>query len=393
VSIAPRPLALRPLALGLLLGGVGLLCAAVPAWGPPAASADEPAAPAAKPIDAAIARGVEYLLATQKKSGCWGSPASNLFDIYAPAPGSQRSFEVGASALALSALVEVGGEDARVAAAIERATRYLLQRPVVRRIRPNTLYNTWAIMYALEAFARLLGREQPAEREKALRDAARQCVQALQRYEFVEGGWGYYNFGEKTRDPGPGSTSFTTASGLVALGMAKQRGVKVPRKLVQRAVEIMQKCRRPDGAYAYSYRTSWWATAGINKTKGSLARTPACLMALRLSEAEVDAAAFVQALEELETYGHFLRIARKYPVPHETWYQNSGYFCFYGYYYAGLCLDHVPPKRRKTFAAQIAGHLVKLQEKDGSWWDYQLYGYHKAYGTGYVLLTLGACRK
>ena len=36
----------------------------------------------------------------------------------------------------------------------------------------------------------------------------------------------------------------------------------------------------------------------------------------------------------------------------------------------------------------IATALAPLQEEDGSFWDYQLYGYHKAYGTGYVLLAL-----
>ena len=106
----------------------------------------------------------------------------------------------------------------------------------------------------------------------------------------------------------------------------------------------------------------------------------------------MDPARYTQALDELEKYGHFLRIARKYPRPHETWYSNSGYFCFYGYYYAALLTDDVPAKKAALYRKQIAGHMMKLQERDGSWWDYQLYGYHKAYGTGYVLLTLAKCR-
>ena len=35
---------------------------------------------------------------------------------------------------------------------------------------------------------------------------------------------------------------------------------------------------------------------------------------------------------------------------------------------------------------------MDMQARDGSWWDYQLYGYHKAYGTGYALLVLAKCR-
>lgn len=344
-------------------------------------------------LDQAIERGVAYLLKSQNKNGSWGSPASNLHDIFAPIPGSQRTFQVASSALCLSALLEVGGEDPKVRAAVARATTYLLGNHAVRRIRANTLYNTWALIYSLETFARLLAREKNPHQRARLLKASELCVKNLERYEFVEGGWGYYNFKVKSKDPGQGSTTFTTAAGLVALGMASQQGVAVPKGLIKRAVAIQRKCGRPDGAYAYSYRTSWWPTNGINKTKGSLARTPACLKGFSIWGEEVDPARFTQALDELETYGHFLRIARKYPRPHETWYQNSGYFCFYGYYYAALLIEDAPKKKRPTYRKQIAGHLLKMQEKDGSWWDYQLFSYHKAYGTGYVLLSLAACRK
>ena len=52
----------------------------------------------------------------------------------------------------------------------------------------------------------------------------------------------------------------------------------------------------------------------------------------------------------------------------------------------------MPEAERAKFRTQIASRLVPLQEKDGSFWDYQLYGYHKAYGTGYVLMILAGCR-
>ena len=98
------------------------------------------------------------------------------------------------------------------------------------------------------------------------------------------------------------------------------------------------------------------------------------------------------ALDNLEKNGRFLQIARKYPIPHETWYFNSGYFCFYGYYYASRLVAYAPEASRERHREAIAKYLVSVQEKDGSFWDYQLYGYHKAYGTGYVLLALANCR-
>lgn len=348
-------------------------------------------------IEAGIRAGVAHLVKTQRKDGSWGGPAPNLHvDIYAPKPGSNRAFTVGASALALSALLEVGGDGEAVRAAIHKGTEYLIRRHGVRRQRADTMYNVWAHMYALEAFARVLAREKRPEPRKRVLKAAEGCVSWLERMEFVEGGWGYFNFGIKTRDPGPGSTSFTTASGVIALEMAKRQGVKVPDKLIKKANRLIRRCAIPGGSFAYSFRTRMWAGIGsngnINFTKGSLARTPACLLAWTLSGEEVDPKRYTQALDELEKYGHFLLLARKYPYPHETWYANSGYFCFYGYYYASMLIEHAPAKHRAKYKRQIAEKLLPLQEKDGSWWDYQLYRVHKPYGTGYVLMTLARCR-
>ena len=349
-------------------------------------------------IEKAIELGVAHLVATQRKDGSWGGPAPNLHvDIYAPKPGSNRAFTVGASGLALSALVEYDSQRADVKAAIAKGTTYLMGRYGVRRQRPDTLYNVWAHMYCLEAFARLLAREKRPEPRKRLLKAAQGCVSWLQRMEFVEGGWGYFNFGEKTRAPGPGATSFTTATGVIALAMAKAQGVSVPDKLIDKANKLLRRCQIPGGSFAYSFSTRMWATNGrngnINRTQGSLARTPACILAWGMTGYEVDPARFPQALDELEKYGHFLRIARKYPFPHEIWYQNSGYFCLYGYYYAAMCIERAPKDKQATYKRQIAGHILAMQQKnDGSWWDYQLYQTHKPYGTGYALMTLYRCR-
>ncbi len=388
----------------LVVLGARSLCAEEP--GQPSAAAEKVTRAAAneqseaeldKQIDVAIRRGVAHLLATQRKDGSWGGPAPNLhIDIFAPKPGSNRAFTVGASALALSALIEVGGESEQVRAAIKKGTNYLLRRHGVRRQRANTLYNVWSHMYSLEAFARLLAKETRPEPRKRLLKASQSCVAWLERMEFVEGGWGYFNFGIKTRDPGPGSTSFTSASGVVALEMAKRQGVEVPAKLVKKANKLIRTCAIPGGSFAYSFGTRLWATHGqngnINRTKGSLARTPACLLALSLAGEEVDPQRYTQALDELEQHGKFLLLARKYPRPHETWYQNSGYFCFYGYYYAAMLIEYTPAKRHAEYRRQLAEKLLPLQEKDGSWWDYQLYRVHKPYGTGYVLMALARCR-
>ncbi len=358
---------------------------------PAAARSPTEATPGA--TEAAMRRGVAYLLADQNEDGSWGSPAPTLHvDIYAPNKGAFDGYQVASSALALSALIEVGGDASRVQAAIRKGTAWLLEHHQAKRATADVIYNVWAHAYALETFARLLDRETDAGQRAALLQAAQEAVKLLERYEYVDGGWGYYDFSIGTQHPSHGhANSFTTATALVGLTMVEAHGVEVPQRLLRRARRLINASRLPDGAYSYSFNFHFRAPWGVNKKKGSLARTPACLAALTRAGDAVPTRRIVAALDDLERFGHYLRIARKYPRPHETWFQNSGYFCFYGYYYASDLFDDVPAAKAREHAQNIASHLVPLQEKDGSWWDYQLYTYHKPYGTGYVLLTLARC--
>jgi hypothetical protein len=351
------------------------------------------AAPTRAQVDHAIAQGVAFLVKGQNKDGSWGSPAPTLtVDIYAPGPGAQEAYKVATSGLALAALVEAGGDAADVREAVRKGTDWLVANCRVRRTTIDVLYNTWSHAYALGAFARLLAKEKDEARRAALLKASATCVDMLERFEYVEGGWGYYDFDTQTRNPGNMATSFTTASVLVTLRMAKDQGVEVPKRLVDRAVGVLGRMRNPDGSFAYSWDHRYWPQGGINKIKGSLARTPACFLALRAWGGKVSDAQVATALENLRKEGRFLAIARKYPRPHEAWYQNSGYFAFYGYYYASQLLNVLAPEQRAVEAASMAAYLVPLQEPDGSWWDYQLYGYHKPYGTAYVLMALVRAR-
>src|SRR6202035_3920885 len=82
------------------------------------APADEPArsAPTTQPahytkteIDQAIARGVNFLVKDQQPAGFWGTGLETRgTEIYSSIPGSLDSFRIGASALCVMALREVG---------------------------------------------------------------------------------------------------------------------------------------------------------------------------------------------------------------------------------------------------------------------------------------------
>jgi hypothetical protein len=88
----------------------------------------------------------------------------------------------------------------------------------------------------------------------------------------------------------------------------------------------------------------------------------------------------------------WLDIGRKRPIPHESWFLVAGYFFYYGHYYAGLSIDQLPTETQANVRHQLAHVMLKLQEKDGSWWDYPLYSYHQPYGTAFALMTLVRCQ-
>jgi hypothetical protein len=89
----------------------------------------------------------------------------------------------------------------------------------------------------------------------------------------------------------------------------------------------------------------------------------------------------------------WLDMGRKRPIPHESWCQVAGYFFYFGHYYAALCIDQLPAKERAPFQDHLACVLLRLQEKDGSWWDFPMFDYHKQYGTAFALMSLERCRK
>ncbi len=88
----------------------------------------------------------------------------------------------------------------------------------------------------------------------------------------------------------------------------------------------------------------------------------------------------------------FLSNVRKRPVPHEGQFKIAGYFYYYGIYYFTESVRLLPQETHAAYATQLAAILMERQEKDGSWWDYPLYNYHQAYGTGYALMALAWCR-
>lgn len=350
--------------------------------------------PSAAQLDASIHRGIEFLLKDQNANGSWGTAEKTKdLNIYAPVPGSHHAFRGAVTSLCISALIEIGGESKEVQRSIDRAEAWLFEHlPKLRRATPTAIYNVWGHAYSIQALVRMHGRHEDAETRQKIVELIRTQYDFLDRYESVDGGWGYYDFELGTKKPASSSISFVGATVLVAFHEAKEIGVEPPEKLVRRAVAAIKRQRKPDFSYAYGEYLKLRPMLGINRPGGSLGRSQACNLALRLwGDKKITDDVLKTWLDRLFARNGWLDIGRKRPIPHESWMQVAGYFYYYGHYYGALCIEQFPPDRREEFQAHMAHLMLDRQEKDGSWFDYPLYNYGHQYGTAFALMTLQRC--
>jgi len=343
----------------------------------------EPAEPLpAAELEAVLDRGVAYLVAEQRPDGSWGSADNTKggVDIYAPPPGAHHAFRSAVTGLCVSALVESKCDTADVATAIDRGTDWLLERlPRLRRATPDALYNVWGHAYGIEALALVFpGHAGDPERQTAIRECIASQIELLDRYESVDGGWGYYDFEIGARKPAASPNSFTTATVLLALADARDVGVDVPQRLIDRGLATIRRQTRPDRSYLYGEYFKYRPAHPINRPGGSLGRSHACNAALRrFGDPDVTDEAIRAWLDRLVARNGWL---------------DLGYFFYYGHFYAAECIGLLPEAERPALQDQLARIMLPLQEPSGCWWDYPFYDYHMEYGTAFAVRTLVRCR-
>ncbi len=349
-------------------------------------------------IQKSITRGVDFLLKHQNPDGSWGtSRKTKSLNIYAPGIHSHLAFRTGSTCLALKGILDTGDHRPEVVKAIDNCEKWLFKNlPRGRHVDPGAMYNVWGHAYALRTLAGLYKyRKNAPEKLAIIKKLAQGEIKKLNRIEDINGGWGYYDMDEYTKHISGLPTSFTTATVLLGLKEASTTipNLELPTKNIKRAIASINKQRTPDWAFVYSFPHRMHPRSDINRPAGSLARSQACLTALRkFDDKRITDKLLSHWLQRLCLREGWLSIGRKRPIPHETHFAISGYFYYYGMYYASESFSLLPLEKQKIFLPHLARLLLTKQEKDGSWWDYPLYSYHQAYGTGYALTALSRLR-
>ena len=352
--------------------------------------------PSSLEVQQAIDRGIEFLVSTQRKTGAWGA-ATNTKDlnIYAPIPGAHDGFRMATTSLCITAILETdldGNERARQC--VDRAEAWLMdQLPSLKRATRDAIYNCWAHTYSIDALLALRQRSNVSDEKRQRIDALiRSQLKMLDSYESVDGGWGYYDFRYGGKKPTSSSTSFLNGATLVVMHNAKQAGFEVNQKTVDRAIAATVRQQKPDFTYLYGEYMKNSPMTGINRPGGSLGRSQACNVALRIwGDEKITDNVLKHWLVRLYVRNGWLDMGRKRPIPHESWMGVAGYFYYFGHYYGAICIEQLPAGERSPYQGLVAKLMLDRQEKDGSWWDYPLYDYHQQYGTAMALMTLKRC--
>ena len=153
------------------------------------------------------------------------------------------------TALSVSALIESGLADkpGPAADALTKGETFSHRRnfPKVRRATADAIYNVWTHAYGLQALALIYDRTKDEEQKKKIRDIIQDQIKRLNRYESVDGGWGYYDFRIGSAKPASSSISFTTATILIAFKeVEKIEGVELSDRVVKRAIASINRQRK-----------------------------------------------------------------------------------------------------------------------------------------------------
>lgn len=338
-----------------------------------------------------IEAGTAFLIETQNPDGSWGGFSKPMiYDQSWSNPETHRSWTIATTGLVCMALMDLP-ESSRTEAALLHGIDYLTSSPKLKRPSDWDTDNTWGYVYGFAALVKAAGHPRLGQGNRKIGIEARgkAFLQQLWDYQTPNGGWAYYDLETKTVRPSWG-TSFHTAVAILSILEAKDLGWEVEEDRLSRAVEALWKCRLPDGSYTYSIETipSLDAGLGIDRVRGSLSRIQVCNLALMEAKDDGFEIALTDAdlstgLSVLFKEHHYLDIARGRPYPHEAYHYNSGYFYFFGHYYAGMVIDRLGDRGRDRYLPALVHEIGKTQSADGSMIDYFMNDYGRPYGVAY----------
>lgn len=333
---------------------------AAPALGP-AAAGEPPPSPAA--VDAAIEKGVAWLLAEQRADGTWGT--------------GSRAF--GHTVLAAYALLHTGlaPEDKGFAKALRWLDRH---GPGLRRSRDKDADTYSTSLLVLFLRDRGLAHEPRMQRAVAL----------LTKSQAANGQWSYApKAGRKVHGAGDNSNA---QFAVLALGAAAGEGLPVDEEVLKRAWRWWREAAQKDGGFGYS-------SGGSRASASTGSMTAAGVASVAILEAALAGRATDTRDEDVPTSRLLDRAIRRLAAGFRIdrnfgpaqggagQRQRKGGRGWVHYFLwsveRAMVLSGRERLGERDWYAEGAAHLLATQKKDGSW-----RGEHPLYATCFALLFL-----
>ncbi len=296
--------------------------------------------PFTRRVNQSVERGLAYLAKTQNANGSWtcrvGYKLNNNYE------GTEKFDNVCITSLAGLAFMANGNLPGRgkYGKNVSRALDFVLSC-----CRESDGYITkhgtrmYEHAFATLFLAEIYGMSPRADIKQKLKKAADLIV----RSQNAEGGWRY--------QPAPIDADISvTVTPLQALRAVRNAGISVPKKTIDRAINYIKKCSRPNGSFSYQLRSF---------TRQSPALTAAGVTAL-MSAGDYDAPEVIRGLK-------FLALHKAEPpaLPNKTF----NYHFLYSHYYCSQAMYQAGGRYWNNYYRDVYGQLLARQFDDGYWSD------------------------
>lgn len=315
--------------------------------------------------------GVRFLLRMQRENGGW----TDSRYAYWPSPQLTPNAWVAATSVACTALLEWRDlEPEGVDKAIRRGEMYMFdERHMNRTFQEEVYADGYKLLY--------LARKYDLARSD---DARRGCVDQMNRvvrFLFERQGTGQRGKGFWGHEyPNP----FTTASVMNALYLCKQRGARIPTKVMRDGAEALLSVRDDGGAFAYGAGRPPRGKSE-DRMKNSMGRSPICEAAILWSGHEKGSVENVaKAMDNFWKYLPRLHAIRQ--CDFHTDGELAGFFFWHAVFHTTESVKVLPAADRERHEARLLKYITTLGELDGSFVDSHEMG--KGYGTAMGLLSL-----
>ena len=274
-------------------------------------------------VQKAVRRALAYLAANQNRDGSWG--------------GSDDTKSIGITALTGMAFLSAGHVPGRgpYGEHLDRTVRFILQRVTpsgpgkgfIAADRRSRMYgHGFATLFLAEVYG-LTPREDIGRK-------LRLAVDLIVQTQKGDGGWRY------SPDPNGSSDMSVTVCQVMALRAARNVGIQIPARTVDRAITYVTRSANPDGGFRYQLdrgsRASYALTAGG-----------------------------VTALCGAGQY-RSPRVRRGAEYLVRLGVRRSGHY-FYGHYYAAQAFYQVGGEFWTNYYEQIVRELLGKQRSSGEW--------------------------